>query len=102
MIAALLQHDASTHRPWLSFPHMPPLLVRTTLKATGWRYNGVARAWNHTAASPPMPSGVTIALGGEADVSTITSDPGAEILARLSATRARIAALPAQEGAHVR
>ena len=92
MIAALLQHDPTTRRAWLTFPSMPPTEVRTDLKAGGWLYHGGHRSWHHAATSPPMPAGVTVAMGDDFAFASIAPRQGAEILAVLSAAKASLSA----------
>lgn len=90
MITALLQHERDG-RAWLSFPRQPPDAIRAALKASGWRYHGGHRAWQHATLPPPVPAGVTVALGGETELSSIRPRNPAEILEVLHRAKAALA-----------
>ena len=55
--ATLRTHGA---RSALEFAHIPPLDVRTALKATGWRWDPRLRVWWSSDAVPPIPPRVMV------------------------------------------
>ena len=88
---ALLQQEGTSGPSWLTFPRPPAESIRTALKTSGWRYHGGHRAWQHTARPPPVPEGVTVAVGGDTHLSTLRPRNGPEILEVLQRAKAALA-----------
>jgi len=87
----LLQQEGASGPSWLSFPRPPDASIREALKASGWRYHGGHRAWHHAARPPPVPEGVTVAVGGDTQLSTLRPRNGPEILEILQRAKAALA-----------
>jgi hypothetical protein len=96
MNAALLEHEPSNGRRWLSFPSTPHAATRTALVRAGWFYVRGLRAWHDNGnAKARVPGGFTLARGGTCDYSTLKPVRGANVLELLADLRARLAPPPA-------